>query len=206
METKTVEFRGQTIHFPAHISDDEIRVALLEVCGAIIGPPGPPGPPGPAGPMGPAGRDGRDGVDGEPGPPGPAGASVIGPPGEAGPPGLPGRDGVDGRDGRDGLDGVGVDRITQPTENRAVVLLTDGRAFDLILPAGPIGPRGMDAMGRPGPVGPPGPGGDPGAAPTRIRNSEIYLVPADQQRFTADEIQIDEFGELSIDGTLTEIT
>lgn len=45
----------------------------------------------------------------------------------------------DGDDGDDGTDGVGIDRIEQPNEDTARVILTDGREYDLKLPRGKDG-------------------------------------------------------------------
>lgn len=94
------------------------------------------------------GDPGERGPKGETGPAGPIGLTgARGPQGEPGPRGLPGRDGRPGSPGQPGIpgaDGVGITRIEQPAEDKARVVLTNGRAYDLTLPRGRDGKDGAD--------------------------------------------------------------
>lgn len=133
------------------------------------GKDGEQGQPGEPGPQGEPGRDGRDGVDGkdgakgergEQGPQGEKGETgergprgERGEKGEQGPQGergQDGRDGVDGLSGQPGADGVGIERITQPYTDKAIIHFTDGTQKELTLPKGPRGQAGHVAYGSGG--------------------------------------------------------
>lgn len=184
MNGRYVEFRGELVWFDDSVTDEQAALALESLTNkGDQGPKGDVGQQGPQGPKGDKGDRGEKGERGERGATGPKGDTgpqgERGEKGEPGEPGKPGRAGLAGKDGRDGADGVGIKSIDQPTANKALVRLDDGRSFELVLPAGPKGADGES--GRKTVIvqqayGAEGGGGGGGAAAER---QEVYLgVPS----------------------------
>lgn len=65
-----------------------------------------------------------------------------GDPGQPGRDGRPGRDAEAGKPGLDGKDGATITKITQTGPDKAKVEISDGRVYELSLPAGPAGSAG----------------------------------------------------------------
>lgn len=100
------------------------------------GPPGPPGPEGPEGFRGPQGLQGPRGIQGEPGPAGSKGDT--GPPGTIGPIGPKGDDGDAGNY---------IVAISQISDSRLQITLSNGKVFFFDLPRGPRGQTGPKGGG-----------------------------------------------------------